>query len=178
MQSTVEIRLELLKKIGEGFNKRETVKHLQETFGITEQGAYYHFRTKDKWLPQYCAFDADFSFQVKQRFNHIYREASFRYLHAEGDNARIGFLRTMIEANSKCAEYLPKDELADTNISVGWKANSDSMKDTLEYNSKWRDWVGDNCTPEENKTITDMTRLWIRYEFDTNPELKKGESIH
>ena len=177
MANTVEIRLELLKKIGEGFNKTETSKYLAEKFGLTLNGAYYHFRTKDKWLPQYCAFDSDFSFQVKQRFNHIYRESSFRYLHAENDNARIGYLRTMLEANRKCAEYLP-DELADTNVSVGWKENSDSLKPTLEEMNQWKQWIDDNCTPEEHQTITEMTRLWIRYEFDTNPKLKRGESIH
>ena len=179
LNNTVEIRLELLKKIGEGLSTRETVKHLQEKFGITASGAYYHFETRNKWLGQYCNFDADYAFQVKQRFNHIYREASFQYQHATEDNARIGYLRTMLEANSKCADYLPAGEGDGANsISVGWKTNSDSLKATLETNNKWRQWVGDNCSPEENKLITDMTRLWIRYEYDTNPELNTGESIH
>ena len=177
MQNTVEIRLELLKKIGEGFNKRETVKHIVETFGVTEQTAYYHFRTKEKWINQYCGFDADFSFQVKQRFNHIYREASFRYLHAEGDNARIGFLRTMIEANSKCAEYLPKDENADTNNTSKW-GTSDELNASLRNNETWRQWINANCSREDHKTVTGMTRLWIRYEYDTNPKLNNEESLH
>ena len=65
-----------------------------------------------------------------------------------------------------------------TSISLGWKERSDSLKATLETDNKWKQWVEGNCSPEERQPINDMTKLWIRYEYDTNPELNKGESIH
>ena len=52
------------------------------------------------------------------------------------------------------------------------------MADTLENSEKWRSWVADNCTQEERELVRSMTRLWIRYEYDTNPELNTGEGIH
>ena len=177
MTRTVEIRLELLKKIGEGYSKRETVKWLKDKFGITESGAYYHFASRDKWLGQYSAFDREFAFQVKQRFNYIYREASFQYLHAKEDNAKIGYLRTMLEANRQCAEYLPKD--LDVNpevINVKWQQ---SIKNSLQREEKWRSWLEENCSPEERRLTEDFKRLWIRYQYATNPKLREeGESIH
>jgi hypothetical protein len=106
---TVEIRLQLLKDVGAGLSKRETIKHLSEKFHITESAGYYHFASKNKWLDSYLNFDKDALFEVKTRFNYIYREASFQYLHAQNDNARIGYLRTMLEAASKLKEFLPDD---------------------------------------------------------------------
>lgn len=104
---TVEIRLELLKKQGEGYSKAKTVKHLTEKFHITSSGAYYHFETLSKWSSQYLDFEnvKDFQFNILNQLNHVNREASFQYVHAQNDNAKIGYLRTRLEALSKMAEY-------------------------------------------------------------------------
>ncbi len=108
---TVELRLDLLKKIGEGYNKTEIVKYLTKKFSISKSGAYYHFKHIEDWIGQYCNFsDSKYLvFSIKNRFNYIYREASFHCLHAQSDNARIGYLRVMMEANKQLSEYLPKD---------------------------------------------------------------------
>ena len=118
---TVAKRLDLLKKIGEGYNQRETVKYLVEKYGLTEAGAYYHFRTKEKWIGQYARFDRNYAFTVRQRYDQLYREAAFQYKHCQDTNGKIWFLRCMIEANNKCAEYLPdtKGEGA-INMAIRW----------------------------------------------------------
>jgi hypothetical protein len=111
-QQTVEIRAELLKKIGEGYNRAEIIKYLSEKFGVSKADGYYHYSCINKWKDQYGAFDKDLLFNVKARYNHIYKEASFQYLHCNSDNARIGYLRTMLEAIGHLAAYLPKDQAA------------------------------------------------------------------
>ena len=177
MRETVDIRLQLLRDIGAGLSKRETVKHLTEKFGITTSGAYYHFETRSKWLPQYANFDRDFAFQVKQRFNYIYREACFQYLHSQNDNAKIGYLRTMLEANSKCAEFLPedaKDEKPDGYILTWqepeWMKKYRNIEEILkEYESVVGEVASrytldmDRLTPEEKEVMDQAARIYIKY---------------
>ncbi len=127
-QQTVEIRLELLKHIGMGFTQAETVKHLVEKFGVTESGAYYHFRTKQRWIKDYTDFNSvgDLQDQIFQRFNHVYREASFQYQHCQDHNARIGYLRTMVETCKCMQSFLP------SNV----ESTTDDIKHVLE-NYSW-----------------------------------------
>ena len=144
MNNTVEIRLELLKKQGEGYSKAETVKHLSETFGITRSGAYYHFETLGKWSSQYLDFDnvKDFQFNIMNQLNTINREASFQYLQAKDDNSRIGYMRVRLEALSKLKEFLPegaKDDKPDG------------------YRIEWKDQMvldRDSMTKEEHEAVT------------------------
>jgi hypothetical protein len=167
LNNSVEIRLELLKKVGEGNTKRETVKYLVNKFGITEQTAYYHFRTRDKWLSQYCDFNKDFVFQVQQRFNHVYREASFQYLHAKEDNARIGYLRTMLEANSKLGEYVSKDAKNNIDkITLQWKERSDSIQEALRQEKQFDEWCISNLSPEERNMISQVKRFLFLFEVE------------
>jgi len=104
---TVELRLQLLKDIGTGLSKAETVQHLQEKFNVGRSTAYYHFQTKDRWLKDYGDFSnaKELQFQILTQFQHINREASFEYLNTNDPNAKIGFLRVRLEALSKMAEY-------------------------------------------------------------------------
>ena len=125
MRETTSIRLELLKKVGEGYSKTEVVKHLQEKFGISRSGAYYHFKNRSKWLGEYSnLFQAEeLQFQVFNRFNHIYREASFQFFHTKNDNAKIGYLRTMIGANKHMSEFIPEgtEQDAPKNYVITWE---------------------------------------------------------
>jgi len=107
MRNTVEIRLKLLKMQGLGFSKRETVKHLSETFKISESAGYYHFATRDRWISQYLDFKdkEELKFNILNQFNQINREASFQYLHTADPKAKIGFLRTRLAAVDKLAKY-------------------------------------------------------------------------
>lgn len=120
---TTEIRLKLLKMQGLGFSKAETVKQLTETFNITRGGAYYHFETLSKWASQYLDFEnvKDFQFNILNQLSTINREASFQYLQAKEDNARIGYLRVRLEALSKLAEFLPEGAKTPSDVPVKWE---------------------------------------------------------
>jgi hypothetical protein len=111
--STVEIRLQLLKDVGAGFSKHETVKHLIDRFRISRSAAYYHFKTKDRWLKDYADFSdsRNLLFQVLTQLNYVNREASYQYLQTADPNAKIGFLRVRLDALGKLAEYSVIPEL-------------------------------------------------------------------
>lgn len=111
--STVEIRLQLLKDVGAGFSMHETVKHLIEKFQISRSAAYYHFKTRDRWLKDYADFSdsRNLLFQVLTQLNYVNREASYQYLQTADPNAKIGFLRVRLDALGKLAEYSVIPEL-------------------------------------------------------------------
>lgn len=116
-QRTTALRLELLKKTGEGYTQAETIKHLVDKFNVTRSGAYYHFRTKKQWMKDYVdlANVQELQSQIIQRYNHIYREASFQYQHCMDHNGRVGYLRTMLEA-AKCMRAFLPDGVCDTDV--------------------------------------------------------------
>jgi len=55
------------------------VQHLIDNFHLSKSGAYYHFKTKPKWIGQ--------------------------YQHAKDDNNRIGYARTRIDVLCKILEF-------------------------------------------------------------------------
>ena len=161
-QNTVEIRLELLKKIGQGFSERETVKHLTEKFGITESGAYYHFQTRDKWIGQYTDLSKaeELQFQVFQRYNYVYREASFQYQHCQEHNARIGYLRTMIDAVKCLKEFIPATAL-----------------ETLEEDKKHPDFPPiDSYNEEERQVILKAEEIITKKEHEYFEDRNRNRS--
>ena len=101
----------MLKDVGTGLSKAETVKHLNEKFGISKSAGYWHFETKDRWLKDYGDFNNvnELRFRILTQFEHINREASFEYLQSRDQNAKIGFMRVRLEALGKLSEFLPKD---------------------------------------------------------------------
>jgi hypothetical protein len=134
---------------------------LTEKFSITKQGAYYHFNTKEEWLPQYSGFDADFAFAIRQRFNYIYREATFQYLHAQNDNAKVGYLRVMLEANSKCSDFTPDLPQQNIKYELSWKEKEEPFIDF------------ESMTVEERKIMAQADEILSKHMTS-----RKRESIH
>ena len=101
-----------------------------EKFNITKAGAYYHFRTKKHWIKDYASFDSagNLQDQVFQRFNYVYREASFQYQHCMDHNGRIGYLRTIIEAAKCLREFLPDDVTVDKPSQIIYAWNLDKYR--------------------------------------------------
>ena len=158
MRDTVKIRLKLLKMQGLGFSKRETVKHLSETFKISESAGYYHFATRDRWISQYFDFNdkEELKFNILNQFNQINREASFQYLHTSDHNAKIGFLRTRLAAVDKLAKYAGfssdtqlavPDLNAEINKIIAFSREEEVTKELLESLSK--EEINKLCEAEE-----------------------------
>ena len=111
MQNVTEIRLEILKNEGQGYTKAETVKNISEKLHVSRQDVYYHYGIRDKWQGDFLDFKnaCELKQIIVSRLNHVYREGSFQYLHADNSNAKVGALRLMLDATLSFADYF-KDQ--------------------------------------------------------------------
>lgn len=99
---------------GLGFSKNEILKQLTSKYGISDRMLYYDYQRRKSWQPliQELADPQKLILKIINRFEQIYQRAAFIHLSADNDNARIGALRTMIEANSKLAETVVLRDIA------------------------------------------------------------------
>jgi len=120
-----ELRLNILKCEGMGFSKAETVKVLTEKYGCSRQNVYYHYKTRDKWQGDFLNFKDGNALQhtIISRLNYIYREASFKYLHADNSSAEGCFLGKMLEATEKLSAYLPAGMVSTPNVVITLENN-------------------------------------------------------
>lgn len=109
-----ERRLELLKMEGTGFNRNEIVKQLSEKFQCTERAVYYDFQHRTRWQPalQQLKDNDKILMKIINRYEQIYRKASFKALTTENESVHLGALKVMLEANSKISEAMLIPELA------------------------------------------------------------------
>lgn len=110
----LERRTELLKMEGLGFTKYEIVKQLTNKYDVSDRMLYYDYQRRKSWQPliQELADPEKLVLKIINRFEQIYQRAAFIHIQADNDNARIGALRTMIEANSKLAETVALRDVA------------------------------------------------------------------
>jgi hypothetical protein len=108
-----ERRLELLKMEGKGFNEAEIVKHLSEKYQCTTRNIYRDFELRGEWQPTLTQMNdaAAALLKVRNRFEQIYREAAFIKLGTTNENAQIGALRVMLEANAQLLESVEIQDL-------------------------------------------------------------------
>ena len=169
---------------GDGFDRPDIVKTLSQEFQCSTRTLQRDIAIREKWQPQitHLTDKKQAYYSLLNRFEQIYKKGSFTYQHCNNENVKIAALKLMLDALSRIKELANvnnEDAKGDVTYHLEWQQRDhEELKDTMKNNEKWRKWVYDNCSPEENKIITDMTRLWIRYEYDTNPELNQGESIH
>ena len=179
----VERRTKILKMEGDGFARPDIVKTLAQEFQCSKRTLQRDIEIREKWQPQITQLTdkKQAYYSILNRYEQIYQKASFTFQQSKNESVTIAALRVMLDTLSRIKELanISNEQGDATNsISVGWRERSDSLKATLETNNKWKQWVEGNCSPEERQLINDMTRLWIRYEYATNPELNQGESIH
>ena len=107
MNEVIERRLDFLNKEAEGFSLCEIVKELSKKYQKTERTLYYDASTRETWQPLYTQlFELDKArLIVMNRFNYIYREASFNY--RQGDSSqKPTFLKLMLEVTKNLIELL------------------------------------------------------------------------
>ena len=88
---------------GNGFNQSEVVKHLSEKFAVSERAVYYDFEKRGEWQPTLLQLqDRDAVLRkVVNRYEQIYRKASFKFLQSQNENVQLGALKVMVEANNR-----------------------------------------------------------------------------
>ena len=107
MNEVIERRLDFLNKEAEGFSLCEIVKELSKKYQKTERTVYYDASTRETWQPLYTQlFELDKArLIVMNRFNYIYREASFNY--RQGDSSqKTTYLKLMLEVTKNLIELL------------------------------------------------------------------------
>jgi len=106
MLSVVERRLELLKMEGNGFNQSEIVKHLSQKFQCCDRTVYRDFEKREEWQPflQHLDGQGRLLMKILNRYEQVYRHAGFLLLQASQENAKLGALRLMLDANKQLCE--------------------------------------------------------------------------
>jgi hypothetical protein len=107
MNKLVERRLEFLKMEGLGFSLCEIVKHLSKKYRKTERSIYYDAETRGTWQPLFSQlYDLDKArLIVMNRYDTIYREASFMFKQGEPRN-KPQSLKIMLDATKNTVELL------------------------------------------------------------------------
>ena len=103
---TLKRRLDLLRLEGIGLDQSEIVKQLSEKYLCSVRVVQYDFARRAKWQPKLLDLkDSDkILMKVINRYEQIYRNAAFKYLTADNDNAQLGALNVMARVNEKLAE--------------------------------------------------------------------------
>ena len=106
-------RLELLKLEGLGFSQAEIVKELSIKFACSHRSVYSDFETREGWQSslQSGLKPNEVLLKVINRYEHIYRQASMRFLTSSNELARIAALNIMLKTNSLLFETAVLPEL-------------------------------------------------------------------
>jgi len=115
LNEVIERRLDFLNKEAEGFSLCEIVKELSKKYQKTERTVYYDASTRETWQPLYTQlFELDKArLIVMNRFNYIYREASFNY--RQGDSSqKPTYLKLMLDVTKNLIELLGLQSIKDS----------------------------------------------------------------
>ena len=175
-ETIVERRTKLLELEGNGFNQSEIVKELSKKFQCCERTVYRDFQTRKEWQPCLTSHSErqQAYYNVLNRYEQIYRKASFIYLHGDNDNSKIGALRVMLDSLSKLtdlANITNEDQQKEISYTLKW-CRPATTKEKLESRS-FNDWVKENHK-DKVELLTQLARLYILY----NQNSKEDESIH
>ena len=131
MNEVIERRLEFLKLEAEGFSLCEIVKELSAKYQKTERTVYYDASTRETWQPLYTQlFELDKArLIVMNRYNYIYREASFNYRYGESSQKPI-FLKLMLDVAKNLIELLGLQSIKELDLS---KADEYFFTDTISW---------------------------------------------
>jgi hypothetical protein len=76
------------------------IGQLAEKYGVSEKALWSDWLRREKWVPFLLELEkfGDFSGMVVERLNGVQKAAWSIYLKASNDSARVGALRTVLEA--------------------------------------------------------------------------------
>ena len=93
-------RAEMLDAVCTGLHPSAVISQLAEKYGVSEKALWSDWLRREKWVPFLLELEtfADFSGMVVERLNGVQKAAWSIYLKASNDSARVGALRTVLEA--------------------------------------------------------------------------------
>jgi hypothetical protein len=93
-------RAEMLDAVCTGLHPSAVISQLAEKYEVSEKALWSDWLRRQKWVPFLLELEkfADFSGMVVERLNGVQKAAWSIYLKASNDSARVGALRTVLEA--------------------------------------------------------------------------------
>ena len=93
-------RTEMLDAVCTGLHPSAVISQLAEKYGVSEKALWSDWLRREKWVPFLLELEkfGDFSGMVVERLNGVQKAAWSIYLKASNDSARVGALRTVLEA--------------------------------------------------------------------------------
>jgi len=93
-------RAEMLDAVCTGLHPSAVIGQLAEKYGVSEKALWSDWLRREKWVPFLLELEkfGDFSGMVVERLNGVQKAAWNIYLKASNDSARVGALRTVLEA--------------------------------------------------------------------------------
>jgi hypothetical protein len=93
-------RAEMLDAVSTGLHPSAVVTQLAEKYGVSERALWSDWQRRERWVPVLLNLEkyAGFAEVVEQKLNAVQKAAWSIYLKASNDSARVGALRTVLEA--------------------------------------------------------------------------------
>jgi len=90
----------MLDAVSTGLHPSAVVAQLAEKYGVTERALWSDWQRREKWVPVLLNLEkyAEFTDVIEQKLNAVQKAAWSIYLKASNDSARVGALRTILEA--------------------------------------------------------------------------------
>ncbi|MDH5266608.1 MAG: hypothetical protein OEW62_02890 [Candidatus Bathyarchaeota archaeon] len=93
-------RAEMLDAVSTGLHPSAVVAQLAEKYGVTERALWSDWQRREKWVPVLLSLEkyAEFGEMIEQKLGAVQKAAWSIYLKASNDSARVGALRTVLDA--------------------------------------------------------------------------------
>jgi len=90
----------MLDAVSRGLHPSAVVAQLAEKYGVTERALWSDWQRREKWVPVLLNLEkyAEFTDVIEQKLGAVQKAAWSIYLKASNDSARVGALRTVLEA--------------------------------------------------------------------------------
>jgi hypothetical protein len=108
-------RVEMLDAVSTGLHPSVVVSQLASKYGISERALWSDWERRRGWVPFVLGLGkfAGFAEEVGQKLDAVQRAAWSLYLKASNDSARVGALRTVLEALGLHSELVQMKEVAE-----------------------------------------------------------------
>ena len=90
----------MLDAVSTGLHPSAVIGQLAGKYGVSERALWSDWERREKWVPVLLGLEryGGFVDMVEERLNAVQKAAWSIYLKASNDNARVGALRTVLEA--------------------------------------------------------------------------------
>ena len=97
-KDTVNLKLDMIKQVGQGFSLVEIVQSLHEKYKRSKRTIYYHYSTLDAWTQYFLTVKQSKHAYLTAliRLDYIYREFSFIHQTSKDNCSKLGALKGML----------------------------------------------------------------------------------